>query len=930
IPGVPQQFATVLERSGAATGVLVTSYDGRPVKIEGNPLHPASQGAADALMQASLLELYDPDRSRQVIRREGGQTVAQSWDDFLAQAMPHFAALRQRGGERLAVLAEASSSPSLRRLRRRFAETLPQAHWYEYEPLSRDNERAGTALLFGKPHRPLLHLDRARVIVSLDADLLGDHPAALAHARGFAGTRRAEGGAMSRLWVAESVLSLTGAAADHRVATPARRIAPLAAQLVGQLIAHLKSSDFGPLEDFVQLLARVAGAPVAPGFVAGALADLENVLGQAVVIAGPRQPAEVHALAHLANVALGVVGNTITYVADQDGERPDHVEALAALVAAMGSGAVDTLLILGGNPAYDAPADLDFATSLKKVPTTVRLGLFDDETSQLCTWHLPRSHALESWGDARAWDGTISVAQPLIEPLYGGKTALELVALVLGESVTASHEIVRETLRQMSGTPDFEGVWRRTLHDGVLAGSAFPEVRPQEQLAALADRAGALAGGSAGAAEVGALEAVFVADASVHDGRFANNAWLQELPDPLTRLTWGNAALLSPATAAALSVATGDLLRLSLGGCELEIAAYILPGQPDGSVALPLGYGRRAAGKAGNGVGFDTYRLRRRAAMGFDSGLTVTRTGARYRLAMTQDHHAIDRVGFAERGLRIGSLVREGTLAEYLAHPEFVKEQAEHPAPSPLFRELAYDGEHQWAMAIDLSACIGCGACAVACQAENNIAVVGKDQVARGREMHWIRVDRYFGGPPEDPRVVFQPVACQHCENAPCEQVCPVGATVHSREGLNEMVYNRCVGTRYCSNNCPYKVRRFNFLNYYKSFAAVEKMAHNPEVTVRSRGVMEKCTYCVQRIEAVKIAAGNERRPIRDGEITPACAQTCPAQAIVFGDLRDRASRVAALRAHQRAYGLLAELHTEGRTTYLAKLRNPASASEGA
>jgi Fe-S-cluster-containing dehydrogenase component len=632
----------------------------------------------------------------------------------------------------------------------------------------------------------------------------------------------------------------------------------------------------------------------------------------------------VHALAALMNVALGAVGGLVTYVADDDPGRPASLEALRALCADLAAGTVDTLLILGGNPVYDAPADLDFAGCLKRVPNSVHLSLYDNETSRGCRWHVPRAHALESWSDARSWDGTYSVVQPLIEPLYGGRTPIEVVAALLGEDGAKGHDLVRRAFAALvPAAADGEAAWRRTLHDGVLAGSALPPVETRERLEALQASLGGVAAGG-GWRRSGQLEAVFLADRKVHDGRFANNAWLQELPEPLTKITWDNAALLSVTTAARLGVATGDLVKVSVATRSLEIAAYVMPGQADDTVVLPLGYGRTAAGTVGDGAGFDTYRLRPAATPDTASGVTVERTGRRYPLALTQDHHAIDEVGFKERGLRVAALVREGTLAEYVRHPEFAREMAEEPVPAPLFRELEYDGEHQWGMAIDLNACIGCGACSIACQAENNIAVVGKEQVARGREMHWIRVDRYFAGKTEDPKVAFQPIACQHCENAPCEQVCPVAATVHSSEGLNEMVYNRCVGTRYCSNNCPYKVRRFNYLNYRKQLTQVEKMVFNPEVTVRARGVMEKCTYCVQRIEAVKITARNDRRPIRDGEIVPACAQTCPTQAITFGDVKDPASRVARLHAHHRAYGILGELHTRPRTRYLAKLRNPA------
>jgi molybdopterin-containing oxidoreductase family iron-sulfur binding subunit len=921
-PGVPQQYATAMELGGAAVGLLVTSFDGRPIKIEGNPLHPTSRGTATALAQASLLELYDPDRSTQPIHREGLQELVQSWDDFAAFAGSHFASLRAVGGRGLAVLSEVSSSPSMARLRARFAEVFPEGSWYEWEPITRDSEREGTALLFGAAYRSHYRFDAADVIVCLDADPLFDHPAALKHARDFASRRRAEDGTMSRLYALEPVVSLTGAMADHRVAVASSDVATAAASLVRELLAL----GFRFPEGASTLLAElesVRGWMPAPPLIAAAARDLAKSRGKGLVVAGPRQPASVHVLACLANLALDNVGVTVAFTPEPGGARPLHADGIKGLTTAAGAGRIATLLILGGNPGYDAPADLGFAAALGRIPTAIHLSAYDDETSRLCRWHLPRAHYLETWGDLRAWDGTVSVQQPLIEALYGGRSAIEVLALALGETTSSGYEIVRATLGEVTRAVDFEATWRRTLHDGVLAGTAWAVMRPQPvshgPLTLRRDEPPV----APEQGKPGSVEVVFCPDARVYDGRFANNAWLQELSDPLTKISWDNAATLSPATAAASGVKHGDLIRLKSEGRELEIAVYVMPGLADGTAVLTVGYGRTAAGKVGNGVGFDAYSLRTAERLYVASGVTIERTGRSHALACTHDHFAIDRVGFEARGKRIGELVREGTLAEYLTNPAFARERFEEHVSLPLFNPQKYAGQHQWGMSIDLSACIGCNACVVACQAENNTPVVGKEQVLRGREMHWIRVDRYFEGPPASPAIAFQPLACQHCENAPCEQVCPVGATLHSDEGLNEQVYNRCVGTRYCSNNCPYKVRRFNFFNYVKSIPEVEKMVFNPEVTVRGRGVMEKCTFCVQRIEAVKIAAGNERRPIRDGEIVPACAQTCPTQAIVFGDLKDPASGVSRLHAHKRSYGILGELDTRPRNLYLARLRNP-------
>jgi MoCo/4Fe-4S cofactor protein with predicted Tat translocation signal len=924
IPGVPSRYATAMELGGSAIGLVVTSMDGRPIKVEGNPHHPSSLGAAHAFAQASVLELYDPDRSRRVIRRQAGQEIVATWDDLTAFASEHFGSLRRTGGKGLAVLAEASSSPTIARLRERFREVYPQARWHEVEAVSRDLERVGTAQAFGRPYRPLYRLDRADVIVALDEDFLGMHPESLRHAREFAARRRAEGGSMNRLFVAEATLSLTGAAADHRVALKTERIVRIAQQLLSELRA---AGVPGPAP-WAVIAGRSAFADgsVEARWARAAARDLAASRGRGLIVAGPRQAPEQHALACALNTALGNAGETVTYVAADDPDRPTHWAAMEELAGSLGRGDVETLLILGGNPAYAAArgARLGLVEGLRGVQTSIHLSLYDDETSSLCTWHVPRAHYLESWGDARAWDGTVSIVQPLIEPLYAGRTAAELLALALGEP-SGAHELTRKTFAGLVPADRLEAAWHQALSDGVVAGSAAPTSTPEPRLEATKE-AVSQPEGVAGGDEI---EVIFFPDAKVYDGRFANNPWLQELPDPLTRLTWDNAALMSPATAARLGVDRGDVVRLAAhdgaSGATLEVAVFVLPGQAEDTVALPLGYGRLRGGRVASGSGFDAYAIK---VAGDLTRLRVERTGRRYPLATTQDHHAIDAVGLKERNHRVPDIVREGTLAEYLAHPTFAKTPGEERTMLPLWKPIEFTGEYQWGMAIDLSACIGCNACAIACQAENNIPVVGKNRVAQGREMHWIRVDRYFKGRPEAPELVFQPVACQQCENAPCESVCPVAATVHSEEGLNQMVYNRCVGTRYCSNNCPYKVRRFNFFYYWKDLPQTEKMQFNPEVTVRSRGVMEKCTYCIQRIEAVKIAAKNDRRPVRDGEIVPACAQTCPAQAIVFGDLKDEQSRVAGQHREDRAYGVLEELYTRPRTRYLAKLRNPSPAAE--
>jgi len=900
-PGVPQQFATLMEHGGAALGLLVTSFDGRPVKVEGNPLHPSSLGGTHVWAQASILELYDPDRSRQLLHRGA---VARR-EELLAFAEPHFAALRARRGAGLAVVAGESSSPTLVALRQRFETELPEAWWVADEPVSWRGQELASAAALGAPARWLLHLDRVRSLVVLDADILYAHPNAVRHVRDFAATRRG-GDAQGRLWVAEAALSITGAAADHRLPVRPSRVG-----LVGLHLAREVAAQGVALP--AELAALLAGElpplePAAQAFVRAAARDLVAHRGAGLVVAGPGHAAATHAALAL-NAALGNLGATLTLLpAPAARER-----SLGDLASALEAGQVETLLVLGANPVHTAPAALRIGERIGRVAASIHLGLRVDETARACTWHVPQAHFLESWGDGRGWDGTYGVQQPLIEPLHGGRSALELLSLLLDAAPASGHDLVRASFVRLHAPKDPETAWRLALRDGLVASS------PAAMTPAWRSDPASLAAARERALEAaGDLEVVLVPDSRVWDGRFANNAWLQELPDPLSKLTWDNAVLLAPATAAALGVRHGDVVKLSLAG-EVEAPVMVMPGQAPGTAVLPLGGGRTAAGQVGDGVGFNPAALLPAAGPPPLGGLRVSPTGRRHLLACTQDHHAIDRVGFRGRELRTPEIVREQNVGE--VHES--GHESAHADDAPIFRSPELTGRNQWAMAIDLSACIGCGVCAAACQAENNVAVVGKAQVARSREMAWIRIDRYFMGDEGNPRVSFAPVACQHCEKAPCEQVCPVAATIHNDEGLNQMVYNRCVGTRYCSNNCPFKVRRFNFFNYAKKVSHLRRMAFNPEVTVRSRGVMEKCTYCIQRIERAKIAAHNERRPIADGEIVPACAQACPAGAIVFGDLADPESRVARLHREGRAYVMLPELDIVQRTRYLARLRNP-------
>jgi molybdopterin-containing oxidoreductase family iron-sulfur binding subunit len=1011
VPGMPERFATAIVSHGHAIGLLVTSVDGRPIKVEGNPQHPQSLGATDLFAQAAVLEMYDPDRSRNLHQRTPQGDMVQDWNAFGQFLQSQVKRLAANGGDGFHVLSEANSSPTLAALREKLLATFPRAAWHEYEPLSPDNEREGSRLAFGKPYRPLYHLDRAEVIVCLDADLLNEHPAALAHTRAFAKGREVTQGTMNRLYAVEGRFTLTGTMADHRLRLRSGQVAAFTSALEREVSLSLRERvGVRGRKTNLTVAESVPGSlhpnPFSEGegtagravqFVRAVARDLIAHRGRGLVVAGPSQPPEVHVAVHRINEVLGNAGTTVTYLPEPHPDRPSHLEAIRGLVAEMSAGKVDTLLILGGNPVYNAPGDLKFAEALKKVATSIHLSRYRDETSLQSTWHVPEAHFLEAWGDARSYDGTYSIVQPLIDPLWGGRSAIEVLAGFLGEEKGDSphlperpgggfaqmgtvpffrpggYDLVRSTFKELlagdtavgesvgnalRGVPepaekghpqlperhegrslqaeaDFESTWKTVLHDGLWSGSAWPAETPkprkrgQNDLINSSDPFSAWTGGP--------LEIVFTRGATVDDGRYANSGWLQETPDPMTKVTWDNAAVLAPATAAKLGVRDDTLVRLKYAGQEREIPAYLLPGVAEGTVVVSLGYGRTAAGQVGGsqsqevaGVGVDLYPLRQSRAPFFDQGATIEPTGKACPLATTQDHHAIDTVGAAARDERIGELVREATLAQYQNRtrhaPRDESPHAEREEYRSLWEEKKYEG-HRWGMSIDLSKCIGCNACTVACTAENNVPIVGKPRVLKGREMHWIRVDRYFGGAdPDEPTVSHQVVACQQCENAPCEQVCPVMATVHSSEGLNDMVYNRCVGTRYCSNNCPYKVRRFNFFNYHKDLEdasnEVLKMLYNPEVTVRSRGVMEKCTYCVQRIQAVKIDAKNHQRPIRDGEIRTACQQACPAQAIVFGDLADPKSEVARRQALDRSYGILTELNTKPRTAYLARIRN--------
>ena len=930
VPGIPRYYATTMPFGRSAYGLIVESHEGRPTKIEGNPAHPSTLGASSARIQASVLGLYDPDRS-QTARLKG---ESKSWADFVTAWAELAKAHAADGGAGLAVLSESFSSPTLARLASEFRTRYPRATWATYEAVSDENRLAGLKSATGRDLDLMLRMDQASVVLALDADPLLTDPEMIRHARGFAAGRRAgaSGGAMNRLYVVEGVYSLTGAQADHRLRLESRQITPFLAALAARLAGAASPG------------AAVPG--VDPRWIDAVAKDLLANRGRGLIVAGDRQPAAVHAAVCALNESLGNTGKTVSYFETRDATLPS-VSSLATLVAAMQRGTVQTVVILGGNPVFDAPADLDFAAAMAKVPHSITLGHSIDETSSKSEWHVPRAHYLESWGDARAVGGTLSVVQPLILPLFGGRTSVEVLGLIVGDKDRPGYDIVRDTWKPILGEAEFDKKWNRVLHDGLLAGSELTEVAPGAKTEAVS----ALTGASGSA---GGLEIVFVPSPSLHDGRFANDGWLQELPDPISKLTWDNPALVSPTTASKLGVATEDVVRVESSGRSIELPICVVPGMADGVVALTLGYGRSQAGRVGSGVGFDAFMVRSSKAPGFDSA-TVTKLGRRYPLSATQEHGSMEG----------RPLVRESTVTALRSKPPALSEPAagaaggrqveeaahaegaseapkpggttgalgvfpEHTRQFSLWNPHAYDQGHQWGMTIDLNSCTGCNACMTACQSENNIPVVGKVQVAKGREMHWIRVDRYFAGDPAgNPEIVFQPVPCMHCEDAPCEQVCPVAATVHDAEGLNVMVYNRCIGTRYCSNNCPYKVRRFNFFNFTKDKPDILKLAMNPDVTVRARGVMEKCTYCTQRINRVKIDARLGGRELRDGDVKTACQQACPSSAIEFGDIRDQSSRVAKAKADPRNYALIEELNTKPRTTYLSKVRNPNPELEG-
>ncbi|HEY1940390.1 MAG TPA: TAT-variant-translocated molybdopterin oxidoreductase [Candidatus Angelobacter sp.] len=912
VPGKPIFYATAMPFHGHAIPLLVETHEFRPTKIEGNPQHAASMGATDLLSQASILDLYDPDRSTTITY----MGELRSWGDFalaVNSSINDPNGLKAKQGAGLRFLTGAISSPAFGWLMKAAQQAFPQSKWHRWDPVNRDNMRAGSRIALGGYYDPIYKFENAAVVVSLDADFLSGpwFPGFVRYSRDFMRGRKLDkSNEMNRLYVAESSPSTTGAKADHRLVLRPSELETLARALAAKVGVGGAAAAGSLNEDQQKWLDAVA-------------ADLMEHKGKCLVVPGEFQSPAVYALAQAMNGALGNVGQTVSYIDPVEVDAVEHGQSIRELIDDMNAGKVDTLIIIGGNPAYNTPVDLGFVQAVNKVKLRIQLSNYKNETTDQMHWHVPEAHYLEAWSDARAYDGTATIIQPMIMPLYDGRSGLELLAMFADQPSTASHDVVQTYWKSQHPTGDFEAFWRTSVHDGFVAGSASPARQLTPKLGALP---------SAAAAQT--VEVSFRPDPTIYDGSFINNAWLQETPKPLSRNTWDNVAMISPAMAKAWGLyLLGDendhqsdaqrILEVEFQGRKIEVPYWPQPGHPDNAITLFLGYGQTRTGRVGTGAGYDAYKVRPSAAQYVGSGAKINVTNRFWNIAVTQGHFSME-----ER-----EPVKVADLEEFVENPRFAhKDPDEEPKDKGDKQESLYPNfktkenfyqKYAWGMSIDLNSCIGCQACAVACQAENNISVVGKEQVQRGREMQWIRIDAYYEGDPANPSVYFQPIPCMQCEDAPCEPVCPVGATVHSTEGLNDMVYNRCVGTRYCSNNCPYKVRRFNFFLFADYDTPSLKLGRNPDVTVRSRGVMEKCTYCVQRITAGRIAAEEGDRNVKDGEIKTACQQVCPTEAIVFGDINDKNSAVSKIKSSPRDYQLLAELNTRPRTTYVAAVRNP-------
>jgi len=933
--GKPVYFATAHPFPMGSVPLLVKSDAYRPIKVDGNPEHPMNHGTTDAYTQGTLLGLYDPDRSQRVLYR--GET--RDYVNFVADFTAMLESKKASGGQGLYFLSGTVTSPTLAAQWKNASTKYPNARWIQYDPVNRDSARTASKQAFGDYVDAQYKIDQADVIVSLDADFLSGlwHPGFLKLAADYSKRRSLNPGVeMNRLYVVESTPSTTGYKAEHRLRMRASQMEAFASALESAIGAGSGASTGSWNEEQTAYLNALAK-------------DLKANSGKCVVIPGEQAAPGVHLAAIAMNQALGNVGKTVVYTETVNPMPSVQTEDLKQLVGDLNAGKVDWLVILDTNPVYSAPADLEFEKALGHAKTVAHLGLYVDETGEAADWHINGTHYLEIWSDVRAYDGTVSIVQPMIDPLYGGKSAHHIVQRLLADPEMSPNAAVQQTWQAELGgkSVDQNGdihngldpQWRKALHDGWIANTAFA---PKSVSAKNTAPAAAPAGDSS------ALEVIFRPDPTIYDGRYANLGWMQELPKPITNLSWDNAALMSISTLAKLNAVESDVIEIDYQGRKIKASAMVMPGHPDQSITIYLGYGRRNSGRVGTGPGFDAFPIRLAGSPLFAVGATAKKTGEAYECASTKSHYIDERSMFARKygfeeeakeakpdatphslegreGEQRG-IIRFATLEEYRKNPGFATDGEDEEVPpksTTLFPAWDYSKGYQWALSIDLNSCVGCNACIVSCYAENNLAVVGKHEVQVGRDMQWIRIDTYFEGDLDKPKAYFQPMTCQMCENAPCEQVCPVGATVHSPEGLNLMLYQRCVGTRYCSNNCPYKVRRFNWLLFSDYTTPSLKLMRNPDVTVRSRGVMEKCTYCVQRISAAKIRADIENRNIADGEIVTACQQACPTQAITFGNINDKNSRVSKIKAQERNYTVLADLNTRPRTSYIAGVVNP-------
>jgi len=917
VPGIPKHYASTMPFKNNALGVIIENHDERPVRVNGNEKHPSSMGKSNSFSQATTLNMYDPDRSRGV--RLDGKKV--DWSEYVKYGQ----SINNKKGKGLAVLSQESSSPTMQFMHNEFKKAYPDADWIVYEPINNENLYKGIEKAFGKKLQPFNRLENAQTILSIGSDFLGVEDNSIYHTRKFAMNRDLEDekSTMNRLYVVESFMSATGSSADHRLNVPNHEFGLLLKELAGELKKLGLNINAKPIKTSNHLWIKTVAE------------DLMKDRGQSIIIGGSDLSSDLHCL-------IAGINNQLQAPIDYYPLDRSHITSMKdfkALCEKMKKGLIDNLIILGGNPVYDAPSDYNFELCLSKVKSAVHLSDFYDETSKHCQWNIAQAHFFESWGDAMTYDGYASVIQPQIRPLFGSKSALQVLTPVIFKEDRSSYDIIKKVWKDdIVKESNFERNWEKILHDGIYDNTLLKKknVRSVKKVStAVLSKDQIL--------EADKFEIIFTPSSSVYDGRYANNGWLQEIPKPITSLTWDNVAFISMKVAKKLNIKNGQMIQVSLGNTDIKVPAWIVPGQNKKTITLELGYGREFSGRIGNGVGFNVYPLRKSTDMGCAMNASIKVLNETYPIASTQDHYGLEEDKLAAPGFsnlsgdeiqkRIPDLVKQSTLEEYKKQPEFVQDIVESHKPDKkrswadhsmynIEPEYDYTKGNQWGMSIDLTSCTSCNACSIACQSENNIPVVGKQQVMNGREMHWIRIDNYFSGDPDNPEVSTQSVACVHCELAPCEQVCPVGATTHSTDGVNQMTYNRCLGTRYCANNCPYKVRKFNFYNYTRDLPEVVQMAMNPDVSMRFRGVMEKCTYCYQRVSEAHIKAENEHRELVDGDIKVACAQSCPADAIKFGDINDPNSEVSKAKRRNRDYALLGQLGTSPRTTYLAKIRN--------